>query len=83
MNLWTCVLFNPSIFVVDIIELQIGQAEIFSIASLKCFMHLICRGLAHLGMIVAWRTYEDGGHWVNEPQGVNHIVAFLKKAFLL
>ncbi|KAK7699025.1 hypothetical protein SLS64_011938 [Diaporthe eres] len=28
---------------------------------------------------VEWHEYEDGGHWLNEPQGVDDIVAFLKK----
>ncbi|KAK2604075.1 hypothetical protein N8I77_007034 [Diaporthe amygdali] len=28
---------------------------------------------------VEWHEYEDGGHWVNEPQGVDDLVAFLKK----
>ncbi|KAL1858091.1 hypothetical protein Daus18300_010092 [Diaporthe australafricana] len=28
---------------------------------------------------VAWHEYEDGGHWLNEPQGVDDIVEFLKK----
>ena len=26
-----------------------------------------------------WREYEKGGHWINEPQGVDDIVGFLKK----
>ncbi|KAJ0114169.1 hypothetical protein J7T55_008004 [Diaporthe amygdali] len=28
---------------------------------------------------VEWHEYEDGGHWLNEPQGVDDLVAFLKK----
>ncbi|KAI3399712.1 hypothetical protein diail_5779 [Diaporthe ilicicola] len=28
---------------------------------------------------VAWHEYEDGGHWLNEPQGVDDIVDFLKQ----
>lgn len=28
---------------------------------------------------VEWHEYEDGGHWLNEPQGVDDIVAFLEK----
>ena len=31
-----------------------------------------------LGFEVDWKLYEDGGHWVNEPKGVDDIVAFLK-----
>lgn len=27
---------------------------------------------------VEWREYANGGHWVNEPQGVDDIVRFLK-----
>ncbi|KAK3312751.1 Phospholipase/carboxylesterase [Apodospora peruviana] len=27
---------------------------------------------------VDWYEYEDGGHWVNEPQGVDDMVAFLR-----
>jgi lysophospholipase-2 len=37
----------------------------------------LCRGLRSLGASVSWREYEDGGHWVNEPEGVSDIVAFL------
>jgi len=35
-----------------------------------------------LGMEVEWRLYEDGGHWVNEPRGVDDIVGFLGKAMI-
>lgn len=28
---------------------------------------------------VEWHEYEDGGHWVNEPQGVDDIVGFLRR----
>ncbi|KAI1374780.1 lysophospholipase II [Hypoxylon crocopeplum] len=31
------------------------------------------------GFQVEWHEYEDGGHWVNEPQGVDDIVGFLKR----
>lgn len=27
---------------------------------------------------VEWHEYESGGHWINEPQGVDDIVGFLK-----
>lgn len=27
---------------------------------------------------VEWHEYEDGGHWVNEPQGVDDIVCFIR-----
>ncbi|EPE25419.1 alpha/beta-Hydrolase [Glarea lozoyensis ATCC 20868] len=33
--------------------------------------------LESIGMKVEWREYVDGGHWVNEPQGVDDIVAFI------
>ncbi|KAI1083059.1 phospholipase/carboxylesterase [Whalleya microplaca] len=29
--------------------------------------------------MVQWKEYADGGHWVNEPQGVDDIVVFLHK----
>ncbi|POS69462.1 phospholipase/Carboxylesterase [Diaporthe helianthi] len=28
---------------------------------------------------VEWHEYEDGGHWLNEPRGVDDLVAFLRK----
>ncbi|KAI5866055.1 lysophospholipase II [Durotheca rogersii] len=31
------------------------------------------------GLQVEWREYEDGGHWVNEPQGVDDIAGFLRR----
>ncbi|KAI1500462.1 lysophospholipase II [Biscogniauxia marginata] len=31
------------------------------------------------GLPVEWREYEDGGHWINEPQGVDDIVRFLNR----
>ncbi|KAI5918633.1 lysophospholipase II [Camillea tinctor] len=31
------------------------------------------------GLHVEWREYEDGGHWINEPKGVDDIVQFLSK----
>jgi predicted esterase len=30
------------------------------------------------GMAVTWKEYPNGGHWINDPQGVEDIVAFLK-----
>ncbi|KAI0973699.1 Phospholipase/carboxylesterase [Xylaria arbuscula] len=30
------------------------------------------------GMTVTWKQYRDGGHWINSPQGVEDIVAFLR-----
>ncbi|KAM3449983.1 hypothetical protein MY3296_006444 [Beauveria thailandica] len=34
--------------------------------------------LTALGLNVKWHQYKDGGHWVNEPQGVDDIVAFIR-----
>jgi predicted esterase len=34
--------------------------------------------LEKLGMVVTWKLYEDGGHWINEPQGVDDIVSFIR-----
>ncbi|KAM0278488.1 hypothetical protein ACHAQH_005155 [Verticillium albo-atrum] len=30
------------------------------------------------GLDVEWHEYSDGGHWVNEPNGVDDLVAFLR-----
>ncbi|KAK0705458.1 Alpha/Beta hydrolase protein [Lasiosphaeris hirsuta] len=35
--------------------------------------------LGQLGFSVEWHGYEDGGHWVNEPQGVDDFVNFLRR----
>lgn len=37
----------------------------------------LSRTLEDLGLPVTWKSYEDGGHWINEPRGVDDIVAFL------
>lgn len=29
-------------------------------------------------MVVSWKEYEDGGYWINEPQGVDEIVSFIR-----
>ncbi|KAH7357268.1 Alpha/Beta hydrolase protein [Rhexocercosporidium sp. MPI-PUGE-AT-0058] len=34
--------------------------------------------LEKLGMMVSWKQYKDGGHWVNEPEGVDDIVSFIR-----
>ena len=39
----------------------------------------LCRVLEDLGFVVGWKEYDDGGHWIKEPQGVDDIVAFLEK----
>lgn len=33
--------------------------------------------LTGYGFPVIWKAYEDGGHWVNEPQGIDDLVKFL------
>ena len=35
--------------------------------------------LDRLKMVVEWHCYEDGGHWVNEPKGMDDFVAFITK----
>ncbi|KAK7536095.1 Alpha/Beta hydrolase protein [Phyllosticta citribraziliensis] len=40
----------------------------------------LSRGLMELGMPVEWRTYKHGGHWVNEPQGIDDMVGFSHEA---
>jgi lysophospholipase-2 len=30
-----------------------------------------------LGMSVTWRDYEDGGHWIKEPEGFDDLIDFL------
>ncbi|KAK8251745.1 phospholipase/Carboxylesterase [Phyllosticta capitalensis] len=37
------------------------------------------KGLIRLGMSVEWHSYNDGGHWVNEPRGVDDIATFLHR----
>ena len=34
--------------------------------------------LENLTMPVTWRSYADGGHWINEPRGVDDVVEFLR-----
>ncbi|TQV96739.1 phospholipase/Carboxylesterase [Cordyceps javanica] len=34
--------------------------------------------LSALGLDVEWHEYADGGHWVNEPQGVDDMLVFIK-----
>lgn len=33
--------------------------------------------LSQIGLSVEWHQYQDGGHWLNEPRGINDIVAFV------
>jgi predicted esterase len=40
----------------------------------------ICQVLKELGFsAVEWHEYEDGGHWFNEPHGVDEFAAFLRR----
>ena len=39
----------------------------------------LCCGLRKLGFVCEWKQYEDAGHWVDEPVGVDDISEFLKK----
>ncbi|KAH7114491.1 Alpha/Beta hydrolase protein [Dendryphion nanum] len=39
----------------------------------------LCGGLIKWGMNVEWKCYEDGGHWVNEPQGIDDMAEFLQR----
>ncbi|KAF2018780.1 alpha/beta-hydrolase [Aaosphaeria arxii CBS 175.79] len=35
--------------------------------------------LSRLGIKVEWQEYADGGHWVNEPKGIDDMVGFIQK----
>ncbi|KAH6675149.1 Alpha/Beta hydrolase protein [Halenospora varia] len=39
----------------------------------------LCTGLRQAGFNTSWRGYEDGGHWINEPEGVDDVAAFLQE----
>jgi lysophospholipase-2 len=39
----------------------------------------LCEGLRGLGMKVEWQEYVDGGHWINEPRGIDDMVRFIKR----
>jgi predicted esterase len=34
--------------------------------------------LVAMGMEVAWKEYPNGGHWINEPLGIDDMVSFLE-----
>ncbi|KAI1798665.1 phospholipase/Carboxylesterase [Daldinia bambusicola] len=36
-------------------------------------------GVGRVGTVVEFHEYEDGGHWINEPQGVDDVVTFLRR----
>ncbi|KAK5686653.1 hypothetical protein LTS10_002776 [Elasticomyces elasticus] len=35
--------------------------------------------LVKMGCHVEWHNSEDGGHWVNEPKGVDDVIAFIRQ----
>jgi predicted esterase len=37
--------------------------------------------LRNLGFKITWVVYKDGGHWVNEPQGMDDMTAFIASCF--
>jgi lysophospholipase II len=37
----------------------------------------MCKGLRSLGLTVRWNAYDTGGHWLNEPRGVDDLVRFM------
>lgn len=37
----------------------------------------LSNNLRDLGLQVTWKCYKTGGHWINEPEGVDDIVGFL------
>lgn len=39
---------------------------------------MLCETLKELGTNVTWKEYQDGGHWLNEPKGVDDMAAFLQ-----
>ena len=41
---------------------------------------MLCQRLRALSMTVTWKGYEDEGHWVNEPEGLNELNDFIKEA---
>lgn len=42
---------------------------------------MLCQRLRALSMTVTWKGYEDEGHWVNQPEGLNDLNDFIKEAF--
>ncbi|RDW60758.1 hypothetical protein BP6252_12141 [Coleophoma cylindrospora] len=42
----------------------------------------LCQSLNKIGMTVTWKEYGDGGHWINEPQGVDDMVEFMQNIIL-
>jgi len=38
----------------------------------------LAKTLQEFGMQVAWQCFDEGGHWLNEPEGMDRIVKFLR-----
>jgi lysophospholipase-2 len=34
--------------------------------------------LAQCGISVRWQRFEDGGHWLNEPKGMDGVIGFIE-----
>jgi lysophospholipase-2 len=39
----------------------------------------LARRLREMGREVKWECFEDGGHWLNEPEGMDGVVQFFKE----
>jgi lysophospholipase-2 len=39
----------------------------------------LARRLREMGRQVKWECFEDGGHWLNEPEGMDGVVRFVKE----
>jgi lysophospholipase-2 len=39
----------------------------------------LVRRLEKRGMMVKWECFEEGGHWLNEPEGMDGIVRFIRE----
>lgn len=42
---------------------------------------MLCQRLRALSLTVTWKGYEEGEHWVNEPEGLDDLNDFIKEAF--
>ncbi|KAF2028427.1 alpha/beta-hydrolase [Setomelanomma holmii] len=38
----------------------------------------LAASLERMGMKVQWQSHKEGGHWLNEPDGMDQIVAFIR-----
>lgn len=53
--------------------------EVIDIENGRCLLDVLSR----LFIDFDWYDYKDGGHWFNEPQGVDDFVEFLRKQMWL